>query len=40
MRGGDVMRELLRTVHVNAYIRFRLGRFEYVREHWRSLPCR
>lgn len=27
-----------RCVHVRSYVRFRLGRFEHVREHCRSLP--
>nr|DAZ43683.1 MAG TPA: hypothetical protein [Caudoviricetes sp.] len=29
---------ILTPVHVNAYWRFRLNRWEFVREHWRSLP--
>ncbi len=28
----------IKSVFVNAYIRFRLGRLEYVCEHWRSTP--
>lgn len=27
-----------KVVHVNAYMRFRLGRHEHVVAHWRSLP--
>lgn len=29
-----------KSVHVSAYKRFRYGQWEYVREHWRSLPSR
>nr|DAJ37172.1 MAG TPA: hypothetical protein [Caudoviricetes sp.] len=28
------------VVHVNAYWRYRLQRWEHVSEHWRSLPTR
>jgi hypothetical protein len=28
----------LKSVFVNAYTRFRLGRLECVRQHWRSSP--
>lgn len=27
-----------KVVHVCHYVRYRLGRYEHVREHWRSLP--
>lgn len=27
-----------KSVHVNAYIRFRFGRMEQVCQHWRSVP--
>lgn len=30
----------VKSVHVNAYKRFRCGQWEHVREHWRSLPSR
>jgi hypothetical protein len=28
----------IKDVHVDAYPRYRLGRWEHVREHWRSHP--
>ncbi len=28
----------VKSVFVNAYVRFRFGRFEHVRQHWRSHP--
>lgn len=31
---------LQKSVHVNAYSRYRYGKWEYVREHCRSLPNR
>nr|DAT03775.1 MAG TPA: hypothetical protein [Caudoviricetes sp.]DAT23632.1 MAG TPA: hypothetical protein [Caudoviricetes sp.]DAX89736.1 MAG TPA: hypothetical protein [Caudoviricetes sp.] len=31
---------ILKPVHVRAYWRFRLFRWEFVHEHWRSLPNR
>lgn len=34
------MEKRLKPVFVHAYIRFRFGRIEYVRKHWRSLPIR
>ena len=30
--------EKKKSVHVNAYPRFRLGKWESVCQHWRSLP--
>lgn len=32
--------DLNKPVHVRAYKRFRFGQWEYVCEHWRSLPSR
>jgi len=34
------MEKRLKSVFFRAYTRFRFGRIEYVRKHWRSLPCR
>lgn len=34
----DAYNHRLKTVHVCNYSRFRLGRFESVCQHWRSLP--
>ena len=32
------MRDNIKLVHVRAYVRFRFGKYEHVREHYRSFP--